>query len=143
MAEISIQWVLMIIMLLCGIQDLCKKKIYLWILLIGAVLICLCLPFCNPNGLIDRVGGLTLGFIVILISLITSGKIGLGDGFLLCITGLGLGFWRNLELFAIALFMASVFSIILLALRLANRKNSIPFVPFLFVGYLFVFFTKQ
>jgi leader peptidase (prepilin peptidase)/N-methyltransferase len=68
----------------------------------------------------------------------SDGKIGIGDGVLLCATGLGLGFWSNLELFAIALLLAAVISIVLLTFRLADRKKSIPFVPFLLLGYVFV-----
>ena len=60
----------------------------------------------------------------------------MGDGLILSVTGLGLGFWNNLELFALALFAAALVSIVLLITRLANRKTSIPFVPFLFLGYL-------
>lgn len=75
---------------------------------------------------------------MIVISKITGGKIGMGDGILLCITGMGLGFWGNLELFGIALFFAAVVSILLLIFRLADRKKSIPFVPFLFFGYVFL-----
>ena len=60
----------------------------------------------------------------------------MGDGMLLCITGLGLGFWSNLELFAIALILAAIVSIFLLMLRLADRKKSIPFIPFLLIGYV-------
>jgi leader peptidase (prepilin peptidase)/N-methyltransferase len=84
----------------------------------------------------NRLGGAAIGGFVILTSMITSGKIGLGDGILLCITGLGLGFWGNLELFCLALSLAAGLSIMLLIFRLADRKKSIPFVPFLFVGYL-------
>jgi leader peptidase (prepilin peptidase)/N-methyltransferase len=75
---------------------------------------------------------------VIFISRITGGKIGMGDGLLLCVTGLGLGFWGNMELFAYALFAAAAVSVILLILRLADRKKSIPFVPFLLLSYLFL-----
>jgi leader peptidase (prepilin peptidase)/N-methyltransferase len=73
----------------------------------------------------------------------TGGKIGMGDGILLCVTGIGLGFWNNLELFGVALFLAAVLSIILMILRVVDRKKSIPFIPFLFAGYLIIVFASK
>ncbi len=138
MADISMKIVMGVVLLLCGVQDVIKKKIYLWIVLTGVLFVSICIPFCHTISIPDRIGGLIIGAMVILISVMTSGKIGLGDGMLLCVTGLGLGFWGNLELFALALFLAAVLSIILLVFRLADRKKSIPFVPFLLLSYLFL-----
>ena len=142
MAELSIQWVLMIMIGICGIQDMLKKKRYLWLVIFGALFIIVCIPFCQSYGLLDRLAGFSIGAVIIVVSIATSGKIGLGDGILLCLTGVGLGFWSNLELFAIALTFAAIISIGLLTFRLADRKKAIPFVPFLFIAYLFVFFSK-
>ena len=141
MAENSIKLVLGALLLLCAIQDLLQKKIYLWSIGAGALAALLCLPFCTGLSLLDRVGGVILGLCIIILSILTAGKIGIGDGALLCITGFGLGFWRNLELFGSALFLAAIVSILLLIFRMADRKRSIPFVPFLFIGYLIVNIT--
>ena len=46
----------------------------------------------------------------------------MGDGLVLSVTGMGLGFWSNLELFALALAFAALFSMFLLVFRLAGRK---------------------
>ena len=62
----------------------------------------------------------------------------MGDGLVLSVTGMGLGFWSNLELFALALAFAALFTMVLLVFRLAERKNSIPFLPFMFY-LIFVF----
>lgn len=126
------------LLILCSIQDLLKKKISLWIIIIGGGMICASILFCNTITLFDRLGGVAIGGIVILISIATRGKIGFGDGLLLCISGMGLGFWSNLELFALALLFAALVSIALIILRLADRKNSIPFVPFLLLGYIVI-----
>ncbi len=136
MAELIIKIILAVLLLVCGIQDICKMKIWLWILVIGGLLTSICLPFCSNLSLMDRALGCVIGAGIILLSKITRSKIGMGDGLLLCITGLGLGFWINLELLGLALFLAAVLSIFLLMLGLANRKKSIPFVPFLFASYL-------
>lgn len=138
MSELIMQGAMGIVLLICSIQDVIHKKIYIWIVIIGALVVGGCIPFCHTYSIPERIGGAMIGISVILISKATKGKIGMGDGFLLCVTGLGLGLWSNLEMFAIALFAAAVSSIILLILRLVNRKKSIPFIPFLLLGYLFL-----
>ncbi len=143
MAETVIKIIIGVMLLFCGVQDAMKKRIWLWFIIIGSILIGICVPFSHTVPILDRFGGIAVGGIVILISLATKGKIGLGDGILLCATGFGLGFWGNLELFAIALFMAAIVSMLLLILRLADRKKSIPFVPFLFTGYAFLMIVNM
>jgi len=47
-----------------------------------------------------------------------------------------------MELFGLALMLAAVLSIILLAFRKVDRKKSIPFIPFMFAGYLILVLSK-
>lgn len=136
MPEILIKGFMAAVLIFTAVQDCIYKKISMWILVVGAVLLCACLPFCRTLSLPDRIFGLLLGGVVIGISKATRGKIGMGDGLLLCVTGIGLGFWGNLELFMLALISAAIVSIFLLIFRLADRKKSIPFVPFLLLGYI-------
>lgn len=131
------------LLLICAIQDLLKKRIYLWVICMGGITTVVCSVFVDNLGIMDRVGGLLVGLAIMLLSKITAGGIGMGDGILLCITGLGLGFWCNLELFGLALFLAAMISIILLILRRVDRKQTIPFVPFLFAGYLILSITSN
>lgn len=138
MAEVTIKIVLGIMLLISSVQDARKKKILLWVIAACGLLVGICLPFGDRFSFFDTLGGIAVGGSVVVISLATGGKIGMGDGLLLCVTGVGMGFWGNLELFGIALFLAAVISIILLIFRLADRKKSIPFVPFLFAAYLFL-----
>lgn len=138
MVEIILKVSITTMLVLCSAQDMYKKKLLVWPLVLFALLVILCSCFSNSISILDRLGGFILGLGVILLSLVTGGKIGLGDGIILAITGIGLGLWANMELFAIALFLAAIVSILLLILRIANRKKSIPFVPFLLVSYLFM-----
>lgn len=143
MAEKTLILILGVLLLICALQDLFKKRVYLWVIGIGAVLTFICLPFLDELSVADCIGGVSVGLITILISKITAGKIGMGDGIILCVTGVGLGFWNNLELFGVALFLAAVLSIILMILRVVDRKKSIPFIPFLFAGYLIIIFSSK
>ncbi|MFT4143248.1 MAG: hypothetical protein QM644_02240 [Mobilitalea sp.] len=136
MAVIISKSIIILMLLFCGYQDMRHKKIHLWPVMVGIVLTGVCIPFCDNLSLLERLAGVMIGIIVVGISLMTGGKIGMGDGIVLCATGLGLGLWTNLELFAVALALAAGVSIILLVFRLADRKKSIPFVPFLFTSYV-------
>lgn len=136
MVEVIINSITGMMLLVCGLQDIKMKKFYSWIALLGGILIGICLPFSSSITITDRLLGSLVGLGVIVISLITRGKIGMGDGVVLCITGINLGFWNNLELFLIALSLSAIISIILLATKRANRKKEIPFVPFIFIAFV-------
>ncbi len=136
MQDIILKGVMGTMLLISAVQDILKKKICLWVIAAGAALTLGCLILRRPVSLWDAFGGALVGVSVIVISKASGDKIGMGDGLLLCVTGLGLGFWKNMELFAYALLAAAIVSIILLTFRLADRKKSIPFVPFLMLGYL-------
>jgi leader peptidase (prepilin peptidase)/N-methyltransferase len=143
MADTVMNITMGVMLLFCGVQDALKKKIYLWIIALGAILMGTVLPFSSALPIVERIGGVGIGVCVIIISKATGGKIGMGDGILLCITGLGLGFWGNLELFGFALFFAAIISILLLVFRLVDRKKSIPFVPFLFFAYILLMIVRK
>ncbi len=136
MADLIIKGTLGILLLITALQDIRSKKISLWIIAAGAIIVCAGAPFSQSIPIIDRVLGTLVGIGIMITSRATGGRIGMGDGYLLCVTGISLGFWGNMELFAIALFAAAIVAILLLTLRLADRKKSIPFVPFLFISYL-------
>lgn len=138
MWEYIIRGLIGILLIIVAVQDIKWKKIKLWIVLLCAVILCICIPFCSALSIVDRVMGLSLGLSVILLSKATGGKIGIGDGLVLGITGMGLGFWSNIELFALALAIAAAFSIGLLVFRRVDRKKAIPFMPFLLLAYLFL-----
>lgn len=136
MWEYLMRGILGLLLIVVSIQDIKWKKIQVGIVLVASIVLCICVPFCSNLLIIDRILGLLVGLGVVLLSKATRGKIGIGDGMVLGVTGIGLGFWSNMELFALALSMAAVFSIGLIAFRRANRKTAIPFMPFLFVSYM-------
>lgn len=136
MWEYIIKILIGLMLLIATFQDIKWKKIKVSSVIIAGTCLCICVPFSTYLSVTDRLLGLSLGLGLILLSKATGGKIGMGDGLVLAVTGIGLGFWNNIELFAIGLTMAAVFSIGLLLLRKANRKKAIPFMPFLFGAYL-------
>lgn len=129
------------LLLITALQDVRNKKINTSVVIFSLIIVLALVPFSEAISLLDRALGLLTGGLVIGISKGTGGKIGMGDGMILSVTGIALGFWTNIELFAIALLLAAVVSILLLITKRVNRKQSIPFVPFLLLGYLFLVFT--
>lgn len=127
-------------LLLCSWQDIRRKRIN--ILLIGAGLLVLLnsIIFYGDLTIWNRFAGLSLGIILLSLNPITKGQIGVGDGLIVSITGLCLGFSKNAVLLIYGLFGSAIFSIILLVLCRVSRKKSIPFVPFLLIAYLGVLF---
>ncbi len=84
----------------------------------------------------QQVGGLCVGIVLLIISKVSKGAVGEGDGYLLMITGLLLGLWGNLQLLMGALLLAAIFSSVLLIMNQADKKKELPFVPFLFISYM-------
>lgn len=136
MWEYIIRGLLGLLLIIVSIQDIKLKRIRLGIVFIATIVLCICLPFCSSLSALDRIFGLFIGLGVVLLSKLTGGKIGIGDGIVLGVTGIGLGFWSNMELFALALVMAAVFSIGLIVFRKANRRTAIPFIPFLLLSFM-------
>ncbi len=91
----------------------------------------------NSQGGIDW-WGLALsvmpGMLMMALSLVTEGKIGMGDGILTCGLGLGLGLEMTSYVIMGALVAASVTGMLMLALRKVSRSTKLPFVPFVTFG---------
>ena len=74
------------------------------------------------------------GALLLLLSFASREAIGYGDGLLLLVTGPLFGWRRMLLCVPVALLLTTAASVVLLALKKANRKTQIPFVPFLAAG---------
>lgn len=80
--------------------------------------------------------GALVGVGMLGISILTKGAVGKGDGFVFCVTGIALGGTKNLSLLVMSLFLSSIFCAVLLVLKKVNRKDTIPWIPFVFISYL-------
>ena len=84
---------------------------------------------------IDLMAGMMIGAVLLVLSKITSEKIGYGDGIVLMVTGIYLGFSGNFMLLSLGMLFSSAVSIVLLILRKATKKTELPFVSFMFGSY--------
>ena len=134
-----------VLFLYCGVQDIRRKEIGKIGLLVGlgVVLSLLLLDgiakqnlFAADALLWKNLWGILPGICVCVLSYVTRGGIGKGDGYLLCVSGLALGVEANLAVLFYGLLAAGLFSGVLLVLRKVKRETKLPFVPFLCGGYL-------
>ena len=100
-------------------------------------LLCRCLA--NPSEwewiVLTVVLGMLPGAFMAGASYIT-GKIGMGDGFVLMIAGMLIGYKRCLILLCFSLLIMSAWCIGVLSLKKGNRYTRIPYIPFLTTVYV-------
>ncbi len=84
----------------------------------------------------DGVVGLIPGVVCILISYISKEQIGYGDGCVMLLIGILAGYRIVFISFVLALFLLSIVATVLLVIKKATRKTRVPFVPYLFIGYI-------
>ena len=82
--------------------------------------------------------GLLPGCLSIVLAFITREQIGYGDGLLLLMLGGCVGGESALGIWIGGLVASFIVSVVLLTIRKAGRNTRIPFVPFLFLGYMLV-----
>lgn len=128
--------VVMGMLALCSAEDIRRKRIRLNPLLAFGILGIFLHMLWRMQSIEDLLMGMTVGVALLFVSVLTGGKIGVGDAVLLMVTGIYLGLRQNLELFLYGLFLCSLWALGLLILRKKNRKDSVPFVPFLLAAYM-------
>ena len=138
-------WIIALTMILLeALSDIKKREIKMSYLIIGAVIGVIILFL--PNGEIeplDSLLGILLGISVMVMAFLTGGGIGYGDGLLLCVTGLLLGVRANIILLFAGCFFSSLVSMFLLVIKKADRKTSLPFIPFLIPSLCVVYFFER
>lgn len=84
----------------------------------------------------DLVWTACMGTAVIVLSIISKGAVGMGDGFLLLALGTVISFAELLSAFLLGLFLCGFWGILVLLLSGKGKKTEMPFVPFLMLGYI-------
>ena len=82
--------------------------------------------------------GISVGIFLYAVSRVSRGRVGAGDALVYAVTGLALGFFRNVELLAASLFLASVAALVLVTVRRVGRNYAMPFVPFTAAAFVIV-----
>ena len=86
MVEDIIRVLIGIFLIIVAIQDLVNKKIKVWIVLLSGIIISICVLLSPDISILSRIMSLSLGTGLLIISKVTGGKIGIGDGLVICVT---------------------------------------------------------
>ena len=123
-------------------EDIMKKTIPVSLLLFGILFI--------PAGLLTEGGesfsftdnalGIIPGAVLLVISYVSRGQIGIGDGVLVAQVGASLGLEVIVRILTAALMLITVLSAVMLIFGKLKRRSTLPFIPFIFAGYLMSFF---
>lgn len=117
-------------------KDYKEQKVYVYGMILAGIVGILLHIFYQAPSLQDMLAGAAVGMTVLLIACVTRESIGLGDGIALSVSGIFLGFWQNLQLFLIALFLAGISALFLLIIKKKGRGYRIPFLPYMVLAYL-------
>lgn len=142
--NIFMEVILFTLLCICSVFDIRKKEIPLIILIAGiltGVGIELWQMYRGMTDIAEAGMSLLPGAFFILLSFCTGEKVGYGDGLLLIMSGLFLGFSKCFLVLCISLVLASAFALILLVFRKAGRDSRLPLVPFITVGMGVSFFV--
>ncbi len=118
--------------------DLRKKSVAVWMLAVGGILGLSTAGYDLCTGLrtaSDVAGALLPGGLLIVVSAVTQ-KAGRADGIALLVLGCLATCRECVLVFAASLFAIAVASMVLLILRKARQNTKIPYLPFLWAGYL-------
>ncbi len=125
-----------ILLAICAAEDQKTGRLRLSVLAIFAAAGIACFIILQPFGLWEGLSGLMIGLLFAALSLITEGKIGMGDAFLIAVAGIYLGGWESAALTMGALFLSALFGVVRIIQKKADRHTEMPFVPFMLASFL-------
>lgn len=134
-------WELIFIALWLGVLagiDLRYKKIPYWLLAAsGIIATCVSVYLICTVGIqnIQLLWSALPGVGMLLISLVSK-KAGWADGIVLVLLGVMAGFRVCVFSFALSMLIISMVSLVLLMLKRVGKNTKIPYLPFLWIGYL-------
>lgn len=135
--NLLIRCVLVLILLyIMSIEDVRSKELtVIPVLIFGAAGAALSL-LSGGRNIPEMISGGAIGGVLIFISAATGGKLGLGDGLVVMMIGLTLGFSITFILVFASLFLGAVFALFLLVVKKKGRNAEYPYMPFLLITYV-------
>ena len=121
---------------ICSIEDIKSREIGVYKIYLSGIIGVLLHLFLGRKSVYSILGGMLIGFILLIVGKLVGESIGAGDGLILMDTGIFLGSADNFRLLCGGIFLAGVAALILLLFFRKNRKYELPFIPFLLVTYV-------
>ena len=125
---------LFILLIPCGIYDLRTRLIPVWYVGIFAGLAVLYHLLLSNGFFLQMMTGAALGLLFAMVSRISKGALGMGDALVITALGLWCGIRDGITLILFAFILSGICSGIWMLVRKKNRKDSLPFVPFLLLS---------
>ncbi len=126
-----------IFLFVCSVTDIKFMEINKVVLLVFALAGSILYLIYRPVSFFEEVLGLLIGAVFIGLWALTEGKIGLGDGLMMIVTGIYLGARENGSLLMTAMLFSAVFSVFCMAVKKADKNTRFPFAPFILASFLF------
>ncbi len=133
-----IQLITIIVLIVLSIEDICYKKIHVLIPLFGCVVIILVRVMENELCIIEMMCSILPGLLLTGIAYVTKEAIGIGDGIVMCMTGLSFDILICTLMILISFGMAAVFCLAGIVFGRVGRKTEVAFLPFILSGYITV-----
>ena len=92
---------------------------------------------------IDFLLSLLPGVFLVLTVLISGGKVGMGDAIVFLSLGFALPVTMVVPVMLVGMILSGLFSLGALALKKATLKTRIPFMPFVFTGFIIVYVMER
>lgn len=125
-----------------GFMDYKKRSIPIYLPIIGLGFGLFAYMFQQDYLIKEVLIAVIPGLVFVIISIITSGKIGLGDGFIMIPFGILLGFWDSTISMIYAMIFSGIVALILLTTKKRSGNYEMPFLPFLLCGLVLNLFIK-
>lgn len=125
--------------MVCSIMDIRKKAINSRVMIIAVILMLISGLIFYRCGIVERLAGILPGVLFIITGYLTKGGIGLADSIFITSIGIGLGITGCISVIMISLSLSGLFAIMYLVKNYRNgncRKKTIPFIPFVFFGFV-------
>ena len=127
---------IIVFLVLCSIQDIREKRWSVKMLVVaGLLFLGMSLVF-EEMPIEKRLHNILPGMITFLLAFLTKEQIGYGDAACLVVLGIMVSAGSLFGAVMIGLILLSICSMILLAGKKADRKTTLPFLPFLSAGML-------
>ncbi len=131
------------ILLTISIIDIKAKIIPDKLIVLGSILGLINILLNNNPSIISGLLGLVIcGGLMGIISMLTKGALGMGDAKLFACIGIFLGLQATLGIMLMSTILSGLAGLILLAFRMADRKTTLPFAPFIFAATVFMMISK-
>ncbi|MCT4596425.1 MAG: A24 family peptidase [Vallitalea sp.] len=126
-----------------SITDIKYKEVNINIIIFSVILgVILLVINQNIKWYESLIGLFGIGGILVGISYITKGSIGMGDAYVIGVTGLLLGYKMAIAILLYSLVLSSILGIILMILGKVNRKTRLPMVPFILSAFIIIQFMQ-